>query len=45
MGDNRPNSADSRYHANDGNQGLVPMSSVVGVAVAVIWPASQWKRL
>ncbi len=45
MGDNRSNSADSRYHTDDGNNGLVPMSAVTGVAVAVIWPVSQWRGL
>ena len=29
MGDNRANSADSRYHQDDGDRGLVPISDVV----------------
>ena len=41
MGDNRANSADSRYHQNDGDDGLVPMSDVVGVAVATYWPLNR----
>ncbi len=32
LGDNRPNSADSRAHTNDGAQGLVPVGDVEGVA-------------
>jgi signal peptidase I len=36
MGDNRPNSGDSRVH------GAVPGSSVVGRAFVVVWPPTQW---
>jgi signal peptidase I len=36
MGDNRPNSGDSRIH------GPVPVSDVVGRTVAVVWPPSSW---
>ncbi|AMD87649.1 hypothetical protein AXF14_08695 [Actinomyces radicidentis] len=42
MGDNRANSADSRYHQNDSHQGFVPVEDVVGVARDVIWPVTQW---
>lgn len=45
MGDNRPNSADSRYHANDGDHGLVPTGDVVGVAKLVYWPINRWRIL
>ncbi|RSX55343.1 signal peptidase I [Bifidobacterium samirii] len=41
MGDNRANSADSRYHQNDGANGLVPIDDVVGVAVARYWPLDR----
>lgn len=41
MGDNRASSADSRYHQDDGDQGLVPVSDVVGVAVARFWPLTR----
>lgn len=41
MGDNRANSADSRYHQNDGDNGLVPMSDIVGVAFARYWPLNR----
>lgn len=38
MGDHRSASADSRYHTDDINKGMVPVSTVVGRVVAVIWP-------
>ena len=38
MGDHRAASADSRYHTDDINKGMVPISTVVGRVVAVIWP-------
>lgn len=41
LGDNRANSADSRYHQDDGDHGLVPVSDVVGVAVARYWPIDR----
>ena len=41
MGDNRANSADSRYHQDDGANGLVPISDVVGVGVARYWPLNR----
>lgn len=43
MGDNRGNSADSRYHQGEGQSPFVPVSSVVGTVQAVIWPISNWK--
>ncbi len=36
MGDNRPNSGDSRVH------GAVPAESVVGRAAVVVWPPPDW---
>ena len=45
MGDNRSNSADSRLHQDDGNNGLVPIRDVEGVALAVYWPVTQWASL
>ncbi|CAM2740778.1 signal peptidase I [Actinomyces slackii] len=45
MGDNRSNSADSRYHRGDPNGGFVPLSNVVGVAKAVVWPVGHWSSL
>ena len=41
LGDNRANSADSRYHQDDGDNGLVPVSDVVGVALARYWPLNR----
>jgi len=40
MGDNRPDSRDSRYHLQVANGG-VPESSVVGRAVFRIWPVTR----
>ncbi|WEV69661.1 signal peptidase I [Bifidobacterium sp. ESL0775] len=45
MGDNRANSADSRYHADDGNGGLVPMGDISGVAMFTFWPFSHFKTI
>ncbi|MBX7469487.1 signal peptidase I [Streptomyces sp. MAG02] len=45
MGDHRSNSADSRYHLDNGQYGTVPVSGVVGRAVVVAWPFSHWRRL
>ena len=41
MGDNRSNSADSRYHMGNGQTPYVPESAVVGRAFAVIWPSKR----
>jgi signal peptidase I len=38
MGDHRGASADSRYHQEDINSGFVPLKTVSGRVVAVIWP-------
>jgi signal peptidase I len=38
LGDHRAASADSRYHQEDINNGFVPLKSVSGRVVAVIWP-------
>jgi signal peptidase I len=38
MGDHRGASADSRYHQDDINNGFVPLETVSGRVVAVIWP-------
>jgi signal peptidase I len=39
MGDHRDNSSDSRVH------GPVPVSDVIGRAMLVVWPISDWKTL
>lgn len=41
MGDNRADSRDSRYHLDD-NDGAVPVSSVVGRVVLVVWPFDRF---
>jgi signal peptidase I len=38
MGDHRSESADSRAHIGDPGGGGVPVDSIVGKAVAVLWP-------
>lgn len=42
LGDNRANSADSRYHRDDGEDGLVPISKVKGVALLRYWPLNRF---
>lgn len=41
MGDHRSDSADSRAHRAEPGHGFVPLSDVVGRAVAVAWPLSR----
>lgn len=44
MGDNRDHSRDSRFTdapANDGSDGSIPVSGVVGRSFAIIWPLSR----
>ena len=38
MGDHRGASADSRYHQDDVNNGMVPISRISGRVFAIIWP-------
>jgi signal peptidase I len=45
MGDNREDSADSRYHGADPGDGTIPESAVIGRVFLVIWPPSQVKSL
>jgi signal peptidase I len=45
MGDHRADSADSRYHVQDPNQGTVPTSKVIGRASAVVYPVGHWRTL
>jgi signal peptidase I len=44
MGDHRAISEDSRLHQNI-DHGFVPVSKVVGRAIAIVWPPSQWNTL
>jgi signal peptidase I len=41
MGDHRSASADSRFHPDSANNGMVPMSKVVGRAVFIVWPVTN----
>lgn len=45
MGDNRPNSRDSRYHQDLPTKGFVPIEVVVGRAFVVSWPVENWEFL
>lgn len=45
MGDNRDNSTDSRYHQDLPSKGFVEMKYVVGRAIFVSWPFSNWAWL
>ena len=45
MGDHRGASADSRFHTQDSNHGMVPLKDVVGRAEFVIWPFNHWAFL
>ena len=38
MGDHRGASADSRFHQDDINNGMVPTAKITGKVVGVIWP-------
>jgi signal peptidase I len=42
LGDNRDDSADSRFHLDDGRRGSVPLSTVVGTVIVRIWPPTRW---
>ena len=41
MGDHRGASADSRFHPDSANNGMVPFSKVVGRAIFVVWPLTD----
>jgi signal peptidase I len=45
MGDHRSASGDSRVHIDDPAGPFVPESDVVGRALWVVWPFSQWATL
>ncbi|NDE71542.1 MAG: signal peptidase I [Actinobacteria bacterium] len=45
MGDHRGASADSRFHTDDPNKGMVPLDKVTGRALFVIWPFNRAKIL
>ncbi|MDR3128111.1 MAG: signal peptidase I [Bifidobacteriaceae bacterium] len=43
LGDNRSNSADSRYNKDKEYNGFVPLNNVIGKVSAVIWPLDSFK--
>lgn len=45
MGDHRDQSADSRAHITDADQGTVATDDVIGKAFVIIWPVSRWDTL
>ncbi|MFD8751201.1 signal peptidase I [Kitasatospora sp. NPDC059577] len=45
MGDHRDVSADSRFHMGSPGQGTIPLTSVVGRAVAIVWPVPRIRHL
>lgn len=45
MGDNRYNSADSRFNRGKPGNGFVPIDNVVGRALWVTWPLDRWSWL
>ncbi|MFI1015664.1 signal peptidase I [Streptomyces sp. NPDC020965] len=45
MGDHRANSADSRFHLDEPDQGTVSEDEVVGRAVVIAWPVGHWGGL
>lgn len=42
MGDNRNNSADSRYQGGGGERGTVPVDHIIGKARFIVLPPSRW---
>jgi signal peptidase I len=42
MGDNRNDSADSRYPGGGGGNGVVPVDNVIGKARLIVLPPSRW---
>ena len=45
MGDNRNNSADSRFHPDQPGRGFVGIDDVVGRAFVISWPVDRWEWL
>lgn len=45
MGDHRADSADSRFHLEDGAKGTIPVDSVIGRTFVIIWPPSRWNTV
>jgi signal peptidase I len=45
MGDHRDQSADSRAHITDVDEGTIADDDVIGKAFVIIWPVSRWHTL
>lgn len=45
MGDNRNNSADSRYQGGGGVDGAVPVDNVIGKAQVIVLPPTRWQSI
>jgi signal peptidase I len=45
LGDHRSNSADSRFHIDEGQGGTISEDGVVGRAVVIAWPVGNWRGL
>ena len=45
MGDNRPDSQDSRYHGDLPSKGFVAQKFIVGTAFVITWPKEHWSWL
>ncbi len=45
MGDNRPDSLDSRFHTGEPGGGSIPEANVVGKAFVTVWPLDRAKVL
>ncbi len=45
MGDNRPNSEDSRFHGDLPSKGFVGKQFIVGRAIVISWPFAHWTWL
>ena len=45
MGDHRDESADSRAHLADADQGTIAVSDVIGKAFVIVWPVTRWGTL
>ncbi len=45
LGDHRSDSADSRFHIDEGKGGTISEDGVVGRAVVIAWPVGNWRGL
>lgn len=45
LGDNRPNSQDSRFHLGEPGEGAVPLTNVVGRVWGIVWPTDRFTLL